>query len=200
MAKEDKRKSIIKAAEKLFLKRRFHEVTLDEVAKMAKVGKGTIYLHFRDKDDLFLQSTLFGIDELSELLHQKLPEDANFNEKLIVMSTIIYNFFKSRNPIIQMHRHILGKLLSSREETHQLFENHRKKVESVVSQVLSEGVEQGLIRSDIDISILSRVLVVTIRTSAGGPAAISEELLPVSTIVNIFLNGAGTSTGNANMS
>ena len=44
MAGKDKRAQILDAAEKLFKNKRYHEMTLDLVAKEAKVGKGTIYL------------------------------------------------------------------------------------------------------------------------------------------------------------
>ena len=53
--KLDKRIAIMRAAERLFHNRRFHEVTLEEVAEAAQVGKGTIYRYFADKDDLFFQ-------------------------------------------------------------------------------------------------------------------------------------------------
>ena len=41
---QGKERRIMEAAERLFTSRRFHEITLEEVAQAAKVGKGTIYL------------------------------------------------------------------------------------------------------------------------------------------------------------
>ena len=40
MIEQDKRQRIMQAAEKLFSSRRFHEITTDDVAREAKVGKG----------------------------------------------------------------------------------------------------------------------------------------------------------------
>ena len=53
MAKTDKRILILKALEDILPGKRFHEITLEEVAKAAGVGKGTIYLYFKDKFDAF---------------------------------------------------------------------------------------------------------------------------------------------------
>ncbi|MCD6496685.1 MAG: TetR/AcrR family transcriptional regulator [Deltaproteobacteria bacterium] len=50
MKQRDKKQEIMNAVEHLFRNRRFHEVTLDEVAKEAQVGKGTIYRFFSDND------------------------------------------------------------------------------------------------------------------------------------------------------
>ena len=56
MTNSDKRQQIMQAAERLFLGKRFHEVTTDEVAREAHVGKGTIYRHFKTKDELFFET------------------------------------------------------------------------------------------------------------------------------------------------
>ena len=59
MAKENKRELILNALEELLPGKRFHEITLDEVARTAGVGKGTIYLYFHDKDELFAEMVCY---------------------------------------------------------------------------------------------------------------------------------------------
>jgi TetR/AcrR family fatty acid metabolism transcriptional regulator len=61
MARERQRKSpeerkaqIIRAAAECFMKRGFHKTTIDDIARKAGLGKGTIYLYFKDKDDIFI--------------------------------------------------------------------------------------------------------------------------------------------------
>ena len=68
MRKENKRELILNALEELLPGRRFHEITLDEVAKAAQVGKGTIYLYFQDKDALFAELVCFRLGKLQEQL------------------------------------------------------------------------------------------------------------------------------------
>ena len=70
--RQSKRDQIMKAAEHLFTNRRFHEITLDQVARAAGVGKGTIYLHFADKDDLFFQVATSGFTQLCEIIERGL--------------------------------------------------------------------------------------------------------------------------------
>jgi len=50
---KDKRESILEAAASLFLKEGFFKVTMDMVAEKAGVAKGTLYLYFKNKDELF---------------------------------------------------------------------------------------------------------------------------------------------------
>lgn len=65
MPKENKRELILEGLENLLPGRRFHEITLDEVAKAAQVGKGTIYLYFKDKDTLFAELICYQLERLA---------------------------------------------------------------------------------------------------------------------------------------
>jgi AcrR family transcriptional regulator len=48
-----KRKQIVAAAARLFASRPYHVVRLEEVAAAAHVGKGTLYVYFKSKEDLY---------------------------------------------------------------------------------------------------------------------------------------------------
>ncbi|MGB6638407.1 MAG: helix-turn-helix domain-containing protein, partial [Bradyrhizobium sp.] len=48
----DRRQAIIEAAFETFIEKGFAATRLDDVARQAGVAKGTIYLHFRDKQAL----------------------------------------------------------------------------------------------------------------------------------------------------
>ena len=49
----ERRQAIIEAAMKEFISRGFAATRLDDIAKRAGVAKGTIYLHFKDKESMF---------------------------------------------------------------------------------------------------------------------------------------------------
>lgn len=46
---------ILDRAARLFGKKRFHEVRMDDIAEEARVGKGTLYRYFPDKEALYLE-------------------------------------------------------------------------------------------------------------------------------------------------
>uniref|UniRef100_UPI003D7EC593 helix-turn-helix domain-containing protein n=1 Tax=Butyricicoccus sp. TaxID=2049021 RepID=UPI003D7EC593 len=50
--KEEKKKNLLDAARILFLQKGFSKTSISEIAKQAKVAKGTFYLYFKDKDEL----------------------------------------------------------------------------------------------------------------------------------------------------
>lgn len=60
----DKRRHILDAATQLFAAHPYHEVRLDEVAAAARVGKGTLYIYFGSKEELYLTLVRDGFVEM----------------------------------------------------------------------------------------------------------------------------------------
>lgn len=63
-----KRQAILRTAAWMFSRRSFHEVKLDDVAAQARIGKGTVYIYFKSKEDLYESLILQGFDDLIEHL------------------------------------------------------------------------------------------------------------------------------------
>ena len=53
MALEDTKNAIINVASKLFSRFGFHKTSMDEIARLARKAKGSLYYHFPSKEDLF---------------------------------------------------------------------------------------------------------------------------------------------------
>ena len=73
---EARRQAILEAALAVFAEQGFAAAKLDDVADRAGVAKGTIYLHFKDKQDLFEQMVREAVSPVIARLEQlaKLPD------------------------------------------------------------------------------------------------------------------------------
>jgi len=76
--KEQRRNTILAAAEKLFARDGYTATSLDRVAEEVEISKGTIYLYFKNKEDLFF--TL--IREKFEALIQQVTTQINKTNSL----------------------------------------------------------------------------------------------------------------------
>ncbi|HEY7125791.1 MAG TPA: TetR/AcrR family transcriptional regulator [Ktedonobacterales bacterium] len=56
--RQEREERILDAAAKLLARWGYHKTTIDDVASEANVGKGTIYLHWKNKNELFLAAVL----------------------------------------------------------------------------------------------------------------------------------------------
>jgi len=191
MAHTDKRQIILDAMEALVRSRRFDEVTLDEIAKAASVGKGTIYRYFKDKEDLFLQLATEGFDELCELVRTRIPEGIPFQERLLVMCAEISDFLGSRRSLIRVMREHEGRSEAFHRKMGRHFHDHKMKLDEAVTSVLKTGQESGFLRDDIPVLVQARLLMGLLHARGRGSRDAPEERPSISLIVDAFLRGVG---------
>ncbi|UMZ74643.1 TetR/AcrR family transcriptional regulator [Natranaerofaba carboxydovora] len=73
---------ILDAARKVFGQKGFHDAKVDEVAKEADIAKGSVYLYFSSKEELFEEMMKEGIREYKELKMAILNKDMPLVDKL----------------------------------------------------------------------------------------------------------------------
>jgi AcrR family transcriptional regulator len=191
MAKRDRRAEIMQAAEKLFTSRRFHEITLDDVVQEARVGKGTIYRYFQNKDDLFIQTATSGFDELCDLLAKKVPGNALFTQQLLGACRHISTFFSTRRQLFRIMQSEDARMYWCRGAMRQRWVEHRKRLASAVAGIVRKGVREGKIRADVPVEILASFLLGMLRTRARELADVPESSRSLDLVVDLFCQGAG---------
>ena len=189
MLKSDKRQHIMLAAEKLFTTRRFHEIKLEDIAHKAKVGKGTIYLYFESKDDLFFQTATSGFEELCQLL-QNAPQAVNFREELLMACTQITDFFEKRHQLFRMMNDENFRLCFARGSNRERWLKKRRLLLIAVTVIIKRGVEEGHIRGDIEPEVLAAFLLGMLRTRSMDFAGAAENMCSHAIIIDLFCNGA----------
>ena len=63
---EFRRDEILDAAHRVFASQGFRDATVDHIAEAAGVAKGTVYLYFKSKDDLYWAALHRGLDRLHD--------------------------------------------------------------------------------------------------------------------------------------
>ena len=197
MTHKDKQKQIMRVVEKLATNRRFHEITLDEVAEEARVGKGTIYRYFADKEELFFQAATSGFEELCELLKQTVPCDVSFTEKLLNACQQITKFFAARRQLLQMMQTEANLACWRKGKIRQRWLDKRKMLVNVLADIFYEGIAEGVIRPDISAEVMATYLLGLLRTRARDLQDVPENMKNCKLLVEMFLNGVCTSRNNA---
>jgi AcrR family transcriptional regulator len=81
---EETRKRIYQTALKLFEKKGFNHVSVDEIVQKSKSSKGAFYGHFSSKYDIFIEK-FKEIDSFYDQFVQNLPNGLPFEEKVIAL-------------------------------------------------------------------------------------------------------------------
>lgn len=78
----DRRKQVLEAASKSFALFGYKATTMEQVAKIANVGKGTIYTFFTNKEELFDEILQSSIVEMRRISEREIREDRDFFDNL----------------------------------------------------------------------------------------------------------------------
>src|SRR5213593_4243507 len=73
---------ILEAARKIFAKKGFHDATVDDIANAAGVAKGTVYLYYRSKQEVYIAALKFGISQMYSALIEEVARYSTAEEKL----------------------------------------------------------------------------------------------------------------------
>ena len=190
MKGDDKKQKIIKAVERLAKTHTFEELKLDEVARVAKVGKGTLYLYFKDKKELFRQVTLNGLDELCELIEKHAESEVPFNEKLYSVCQAISDFFVRRSSLLILMHEFEVRSGAHRELSRN---NEKGKILFVLTKIIEQGIAKNLITDSISAKNQAVFLTGLLRTRDWSFKHHEMEVPPVKMAVDIFLKGVSVS-------
>jgi len=173
------------AVERLYRNRRFHEVTLDDVARDAHVGKGTIYRFFTDKEDLFFQTATAGFDELCEVLDEPALANAEFPERLLGACTQITRYFSRRRHLIRMMASEEGRVRGAQGELKTRWLERRQKLVDALARLLNDGMERGYVRR----GVLATYLLSLLRARSQELESAPPEMASLELLLDIFWRG-----------
>lgn len=135
-----KKNNMIKIAAKLFSQKSFHDVTMDEIAEKVGVAKGTIYLYFSSKDNLYLEILEHTFDSIESLLEKEVNTDFLAPDKLKKVLAIVINFYRENIDVLK---------ILSRDETHLIQEHHdltekwRLRRIELYEKIIEKGIKEG---------------------------------------------------------
>ena len=186
----EKKLRIMQAAEQLFRTRRFHEITLDEIAKAADVGKGTIYLYFQDKENLIFEAAVAGFNEMCGMLRQDAGEGAGFRDGLLRMVEMISRFFQSRRPLFRIILSEGERAMEGAGGLRERWQQRRKTMTEAVAAVIARGAATGEVRDDVPADVLAEYLLGMLRTRSWELEDRTDAHRSDDLLVDLFIHGA----------
>ncbi|QIM63208.1 AcrR family transcriptional regulator [Pasteurellaceae bacterium Orientalotternb1] len=129
---------ILKAADELMAKVGMHNISTHKIAKEAGVSVGTIYLYFKDKDELLKQLILHLFDCYHRHTQQAFDSSLSTFEQYCALWRSTWQFMQA-NPNVVLNFYQYELLPNYQETVQSCIEN----VQLVWSQCVSKGISQG---------------------------------------------------------
>ncbi|RFZ94264.1 TetR/AcrR family transcriptional regulator [Mucilaginibacter conchicola] len=145
---------IILGAEELFLQAGIRSVTMDDIARHLGMSKKTIYHFFNDKNDLVTVLVRKKLQEDECQIVDIINKSSNVIEEMINMMKASEEIFGRINPIV------IHDMQKYHPESWAEFQKFKADVlVKTLEELLLKGIDQGLIRADIDVKVLAKMRV-----------------------------------------
>lgn len=147
--------SIVEAAEKVIFERGYEQASVDMIAKTAELSKGTIYLYFKTKEDIYFRISERGKTKLLRYLSTASKRANNGFDKIMAMANAYLDFYKEEKNYFEaiFYQESLEVKINSEDP---FFKSHtiddflqEASPLTVLLDALNLGVEDGSIRKDI---------------------------------------------------
>lgn len=146
---------ILKIATKVFSKKDYHKVTMDEIADEAGVGKGTLYRYYKSKDDLYFSIINKGLETLYEYILRQIIKDETFPSKIKKVIFCTLKFFDRNKPFVKV---FLQEEVKFNTKAYMKCQENLNKTINLIENLLREGQREGYIKK-VNVSLAAILLI-----------------------------------------
>lgn len=153
--KLEKRERILQSAAKIFARKGFYNARISEIAKHAGVADGTIYLYFKNKDDILISVFEESVGKIIRSFRDKLKTISDPARQ-------IHEFARMHLMIVKTDPDLASVLLLELRQSNRFIKEYQGTSLSdylnLISEIIRDGQEHGLFRQDIHPGIAKRML------------------------------------------
>jgi len=205
--KEQRRTCILQAARQVFARKGYETTVLEEVAREAGLAKGTLYLYFKNKEDLYFHTVLHMLESLQASITAQVHGAEGALGKLRALAAGQFDFFLRHRDTLQLFAPFSNPSLARLHK--RLIAPIREKWAGHIQRVIAlveEGQRAGVLRRDLEarqiaqafIGMTNQAAQALVRFGPEGPAnpraaqsAESPERM-ADTILKILVEGVGS--------
>ena len=148
--KRARQELILKAAQQVFLSKGFEQTTIEDIAEVAELSKGALYLYFKSKEDLYVAVFSHGLDGLYQQMNALRQDFGKIETDTLLKNLleIYYNFFFLSPEFIYTTSQVYRGRIQEKVDP-VIWETTMKKGKAcleVFADIIERGVRDGIFR------------------------------------------------------
>ena len=164
--KIDVKEKILQASIGLFLAKGFSGATTNELVRSAGVSKGTLYWHFKDKEDIVGNI----LDKYRHEFLEKTTKEMNdcsggFTSKFKRFYRVTTEFARDNRDLLLVYTALLIEFAGSGSDLEKEMVALNDQYLLIIQKMIEDGIKDGTLRKEIDPVIYSRVIASTLMGS-----------------------------------
>jgi len=148
--REQRKDCIIDCAMKVFLAKGFINSSMEEIAECAELSKATLYLYFKNKEEVILQVMNSVMSKLIEYLESRMAsaETAEDKIRMIVEAYIDFNRECNAQYVLLISKGTTAGMKFVNLDGYQEYENQYNKFWDILLAPINVAIEEGFFRKD----------------------------------------------------
>jgi AcrR family transcriptional regulator len=145
--KLQRRTDIINAARTLFFTKGFRDTTIDDIAHSTELARGTIYLYFENKEEIYALILEEGLDILQQMVRKKISPDVDAMTNIINGHDGFMQFhdqYPQYYAVLILDKLNLGQILPAELKTR--IKNKMKEIVHNIAIILQQGIDTKIFR------------------------------------------------------
>jgi len=179
----DTKEVILQVAQGLFARFGLLKTTVDEIARLAHIGKGTIYHYFRSKEDIFAAVIAREAHIFREKIQEAIQAEETPQGKLRAFALARARYLKELT-------NYYSTLTEDYLRHYELVEKERRKYQKeeiqIVKSILDEGVEKGIFEIE-DTQVTAMAIAYALK-GLEYPWIVETELSQIEQSIDLMLN------------
>lgn len=141
-----RREAIIACARELFLSKGFNATTMDEIAQRAELSKGTLYLYFSSKEELYVTVMSEGLKILFDRIEETFKLDLPPDQVIRKLGEVYYRYYLDHRDYFRILFFLEHGDVSKQLPRELIQENLDKGVRclQLFAGVVQNGMEEGI--------------------------------------------------------
>ncbi|WP_419661926.1 transcriptional regulator, TetR family [Desulfosarcina variabilis str. Montpellier] len=145
--KERRRQQIIVAAKRVFSEKGFNKATMEDIAKEAELSPGTLYLYFKNKEELYASLSLRILQYLHiRVTHVNKDTTLSPDQKVKALMEAMYDVYDFDPLIIinMFHLQSSETLKNLSETLLNEIKDLSRRSNSAIAKIFEEGIKKGI--------------------------------------------------------
>lgn len=151
--KEERRNTIVESAKKVFLEKGIENATMKDVAAEAELSKAALYLYFKNREELTFELLHISFLKIKGLIQTAAEQESDGFHKLKAVGDAFMEFYRNEpeyiyfSLVIERYSYSIANNLPAAGRCLELL----NEIQQIIGDLLKEGVQDGSIRSDLDV-------------------------------------------------
>ena len=196
--KENRKNTILRAARRLFFDRGFKSVTVDNIAAKSEVSKGSIYLCFESKEEIYAQILISDNIALYERIKNFSAAEASASQLLMEFARIYVDYFLNDNELFRILMTFMlqtGQMNLTEKQNTELIRSTNENIK-IISEIIQKGIDSGEFSPIGNIRQMQNAIwgmlngVISLYVFTGNPAKRTERIhSTIRDSLNVFIEG-----------